>query len=258
MRKLLPTVCTAALLLLPFTTASAQQQDLSPVQQKVAAAMELDYRTEAEVARDANRQPVQALGFMGLNDDMTVVEFFPAGQAWYTKILAPVLADKGQLYLIDSQRTFEGWGDLLDNPVFKNTHKVPVEAGYNRSEGRYEIGELNLPVNDADLFLNIREYHNFNTEDKARINQAAFDALKPGGRYVVIDHTRRHMQPETRTLGRREDPVQVILEVQDAGFEVEKASGMFLSENDDLTREVGHESVTGQTDRFFLVFRKPE
>lgn len=33
-------------------------------------------------------------------------------------------------------------------------------------------------MNDADMILNIREYHNFNNEDKAKLNNAAFSALK--------------------------------------------------------------------------------
>lgn len=244
----------SSLLCLPLPTLA---EDFSSTQKRVADALKMDYRSDAERARDANRDPVNALEFMGLKEGMTVVEFFPAGQAWYTKILAPVLGEKGQLYLIDSERTFSSWGDMLANPVFGNTHKVVVDAGYNRQEGRYEIGEFDLPVKNADLFLKIREYHNFNAEDKARLNKIAFNALKAGGRYVVIDHTRRHNHPENRTLGRREDPVQVILEVQEAGFKLEKVSDMFFRENDALNLEVGNEAVTGQTDRFFLVFRKP-
>jgi predicted methyltransferase len=255
--RFIPALISSSLIALSFA-ASAQQQELSATQKRVADALKMEYRTDAERARDANRDPVNALEFMGLKEGMTVVEFFPAGQAWYTKILAPVLGDQGELWLIDSERTFNSWGGLLQNPVFENTNKVVVEAGYNRQEGRYEIGEIDLPVKDADLFINIREYHNFNPADKARLNKTAFDALKPGGRYVIIDHTRRHNQPETRMLGRREDPVQVILEVQDAGFELEKSSDMFFRESDALNLEVGHESVAGQTDRFFLVFKKPE
>lgn len=251
MTKIGPIFCIFAAILLPL---SSQAQS---VEDKIKTALAMDYRTEAERARDANRAPVEALTFIGLQDDMTVIEFFPAAQAWYSKILAPVLADKGKLYLIDSEATFGRWGNLLDNPVFNNTHKVPVEASYNRQEGRYNLGELNIPVDDADLFLNVREYHNFNLEDKTRLNKAVFDSLKSGGRYVIIDHTRRHMAPETRNLGRREDPVQVILEVQAAGFVLEKASDMFYKENDGLDLEVGNQAVTGQTDRFFLVFKKP-
>jgi len=256
MRRVFPQLFASALLCMPIV-ALAQQGDLSPTQKRVAEALKLEYRSEAERARDANRNPVEAVEFMGIEEGMTVVEFFPAGQAWYTKILAPILGQEGELYLIDSSRTFEGWGDLLDNPVFDNSHKVVVDASYNRAEGRYEIGEIDLPVTDADVFLNIWEYHNFNADDKARLNKTAFDALKPGGRYVIIDHSRRHNQPETRVLGRREDPVQVILEVQSAGFELEKSSDMFFKPDDGLDLEVGNEAVRGKTDRFFLVFKKP-
>ena len=222
---------------------------------KIKAAMQMDYRTEAELGRDANRAPVEALTFMGLEDNMKVVEFVPSRQAWYTKILAPVLVDNGELYVIDSNRTFESWGDLLQNPVFESTRTIPVDLSFNREERRYNLGGMDIGVEGADLFLNIREYHNFNLEGKTLINQAAFDSLKSGGRYVVIDHTRRHMQSEEPELRRREDPVQVIVEVQAVGFVLEKASDMFYRPVDTLDKEVGE--FRGQTDRFFLVFRKP-
>lgn len=253
MRKLFFGLSIVCSVLAVPALASAQS-----VQEKIQAAMKMSYRTEAERARDADRKAPEALAFMGLRDDMKVVEFFPARQAWYTKILGPVLADKGQLWLIDSDATFKSWGDLLKNPVFKSTKTITIEASYNRAERRYNIGEIVIPFNDADLFLNIREYHNMNAADKARFNKIVFNALKPGGRYVVKDHTRRHMQPEDDgPLFRREDPVKVILEVQAAGFVLEKASDMFYSPVDPLNVEVGDPSVTNRTDRFFLVFRKP-
>jgi predicted methyltransferase len=227
------------------------------VEEKINAAMKMSYRTEAELARDSDRKAPEALAFMGLRDNMKVIEFFPARQAWYTKILAPVLADKGQLWVIDSEATFKSWGDLLKDPAFKSTKTITVDASYNRAERRYNIGEIVIPFNDADLFLNIREYHNMNAADKARFNKIVFNALKPGGRYVVKDHTRRHMQPKEGALFRREDPVKVILDVQAAGFVLEKSSDMFYSSADALTLEVGDASVTNRTDRFFLVFRKP-
>jgi predicted methyltransferase len=117
------------------------------------------------------------------------------------------------------------------------------------------LGELDLGVNDADLVLNIREYHNFNAEDRARLNQTSFDTLRSGGRYVLIDHSRRHMQPEEPPLSRREDPVQVIVEVQAAGFALEKTSDMFYRPVDSLDKEV--REFAGRTDRFFFVFKKP-
>ncbi|NKB34394.1 MAG: hypothetical protein GKR91_14985 [Pseudomonadales bacterium] len=245
----------AIALIVSSSIASAQ---LSSIQQKVQAVMQMDHRTEGELARDDDRDPVNAIEFMGIEDDMTIIEFIPAAQAYYTKILGPVLRDNGHLMAIDSEGTFDRWGDWIEMPEMGMVHPVPIELGYNRSEGRYEFGELNfgLPPATADKFLYIREYHNFNAADNARINAAVFAALKPGGEYVIVDHTRRHMQEENPTVGRREDPVTVIYQVQQAGFVLDRVSDMFYQESDDLTKEVGE--IPNMTDRFFLVFKKPE
>ena len=193
--------------------------------------------------------------FIGLRDDMTVIEFLPAAQAYYTKILGPVLVDNGHLMTVDNSNTFSSWGDWTEEPEFKMTHPVVIENNYSREEGRYVPGEIEFGVAEADLFLHFREYHNFNEADNMRINAKVFDTLKSGGEYVVVDHTRRHMQPETGVLGRREDPVDVILQVQRAGFVLDRASTMFFEESDDLSKEVGQ--IPNMTDRFFLVFKKP-
>ncbi len=253
MYKIKPGLIVAALSLLSPLLANAQ--NLTPLQEKVSAVMQMDHRTEAELGRDADRDPVAALDFIGLEDNMTVIEFLPAGQAYYTKILGPVLVDNGHLMVVDSQSTFDSWGDWTEMDMFKMTHQVPIENRYSRTDGRYMPGEIDFGVPVADLFLYIREYHNFNEEDNGRINARVFETLKSGGSYVIIDHSRRHMKEETRVLGRREDPVEVILQVQAAGFVLDRASAMFFEESDDLTQEVGQ--IPNMTDRFFLVFKKP-
>lgn len=253
MNMIKPSLAVAALSLLAPVLVSAQS--LTPLQQKVQEVMGMDHRTEAEHARDADRDPIAALDFIGLENDMTVIEFLPAGQAYYTKILGPVLRDNGHLFTVDNANTFSNWGDWTEMDMFAMTHQVPIDNSYNSSVGRYEPGELNFGVSSADLFLHFREYHNFNEEDNGRINAKVFDTLKSGGTYVVVDHTRRHMQAETGTLGRREDPVDVILQVQAAGFVLDRASDMFFEDSDDLTQEVGQ--IPNMTDRFFLVFKKP-
>ena len=235
--------------------ALAMAQASMSVEQKIAAALKGEHRTEAELARDADRDPMAALQFIGLRDDMTVIEFLPAAQAYYTKILGPVLVDNGHLMTVDNSNTFSTWGDWTEEPEFKMTHPVVIENNYSREEGRYVPGEIEFGVAEADLFLHFREYHNFNEADNMRVNAKVFDTLKSGGEYVVVDHTRRHMQPETGVLGRREDPVDVILQVQRAGFVLDRASTMFFEESDDLSKEVGQ--IPNMTDRFLLVFKKP-
>lgn len=253
MNMIKPSLVIAALSLLSPVLVSAQS--LSPLQQKVQDVMGMDHRTEAELVRDADRDPVAALDFIGLEDDMTVIEFLPATQAYYTKILGPVLRDNGHLFTLDSQRTFDRWGDWTEMEMFAMTHPVVIDLNYINTDGQFDPAELNFGTNDADLFLHFREYHNFDETGNARINAKVFDTLKSGGTYVVVDHTRRHMQEETNTLGRRVDPVDVILQVQAAGFVLDRASDMFFEVSDDLTKEVGE--IPNMTDRFFLVFKKP-
>ena len=84
------TVLLGAGLLAPLASADLKEA--------LQAAMASDIRTEAEVARDRNRKPIETLEFFGLKEDMRVLELVP-GSGWYTKLLAPVLADKGKLYV---------------------------------------------------------------------------------------------------------------------------------------------------------------
>ena len=89
------------------------------------------------------------------------------------------------------------------------------------------------------------------------INAAVFAALKSGGGYGVIDHSRRHMEPLTTENQRRADVVQIIKEAQAAGFILEVYSDLHYRPDDELRYEVGRATVTGNTDRFTLLFRKP-
>ena len=65
------------------------------------------------------------------------------------------------------------------------------------------------------------------------------------------------MQPNSRAVGRRLDPMLMVKEMLDAGFELVDYSDMHYHGEDDLTQEVGSPGVRGNTDRFTLSFRKP-
>jgi predicted methyltransferase len=88
------------------------------------------------------------------------------------------------------------------------------------------------------------------------MNRAAYDALKPGGIYAVVDHTRRHMQADDPENRRRIDPVLAIKEIQAAGFKLVDFSTLHYKPDDELRYEVGRASVTGNTDRWTLKFVK--
>jgi predicted methyltransferase len=250
------TLTAIALMFCAAAQGQFMPEKLTPMGEKIEAAMKGDIRSAEERARDGERKPRQTLEFFGLQDDMRVVELVPAG-GWYTKILAPVLAEKGELYVAIGTTRLE--------PVLKSTPaltKVKVAAADLKLApagrmGLFDVEAGSLGVNDADLVLTFRNYHNLTPAGRANLNRAVFDALKPGGHYAVLDHTRRHNEPETGENWRRMDPVLVIKEVQAAGFVLEDFADLHFTPDDELRYEVGRKSVAGNTDRFALRFRKP-
>ena len=223
--------------------------------EKLKAAMASDIRTPEEVARDPNRKPVETLSFFGLKEDMRVLELLPGG-GWYTKLLAPVLAEKGKLYVSIGTTNVQ---KLIDDGVISGVEVVEAKGEFKRAEDsrRFYIEGLNMDVKDLDMVLTFRNLHNFTEQGRRDLNAVAFKALKSGGVYGVVDHTRRHMQEDYYEVWRRMDPVQMIKEIEAAGFEFVDYSTLHYRPDDTLEYEVGRKTVTGNTDRFTLLFKKP-
>lgn len=230
-----------SILIFIFISISANA-DSQVLADKVAAAMAADIRTPKEVQRDPNRKPAETLAFFQMRDDMRVLELVPGG-GWYTKILGSVLREKGELFIaISADRVAERLGK---EPGFDHIKLIGGEAG------------TDFVVRDLDLVLTFRNMHNFSSERRSGINAAVFASLKSGGLYGVVDHVRRHMEPGNSENGRRTDPVQIIKEVQAAGFRLVDYSTLHYRPDDELVHEVGHASVTGKTDRYTLLFLRP-
>lgn len=231
-------------------------QAANEIDAKVEAAMADEARPEGDRERDRNRRPLQTLNFFGMKDNMRVLELIPGG-GWYTRILAPVLAENGKLYVaIGTSRVAES---LLNEPGFENVELLNTKENLHRPEGSrfYTMDEFEFGVADLDLVLTFRNLHNFDAEARALMNARVFAALKSGGHYGVVDHTARHMQPANQENRRRLDPVIAIKEMLDQGFEFVGYSDLHYRADDELVYEVGRRSVSGNTDRFTLLFRKP-
>ena len=249
----------AGLLLLPpamVAGVSALGDDGAALSAKLETAMGASARPAADSERDRNRRPVETLEFFGLRDDMRVVELLPGG-GWYTRLLAPVLAENGEFYI--AYGTNRAREMLADQPGFDNMKVTAEDARIARAEGArfYTVTNTDLGVEDVDMVLTFRNYHNFDAQSRAALNASVFKALKPGGIYGVVDHTRRHMQPDDPENRRRMDPVLAIMEIQAAGFELVAFSDLHYRPDDELRFEVGRKTVTGNTDRWTLKFRKP-
>ncbi len=223
---------------------------------KVEAALSAEGRPEADVARDKNRNPLETLKFFGMTDDMRVLELLPGG-GWYTRVLAPVLAENGKLYVaLGTGRVKE---NIVTLPGFEKVEVLETNENTRRPEGArlYTMDGFDFGVRDLDMVLTFRNVHNFGVEGRTFMHRESFEALRSGGIYGIVDHTQRHMEADNNENRRRIDPVQVIKEVQAAGFEFVDYSDLHFRADDELEYEVGRRSVSGNTDRFTFLFRKP-
>ncbi len=141
------------------------------------------HRSDANRARDKYRHPAETLAFFGVKPHHNVVELWPGG-GWYTEILAPFLAQSGQLTIAPPlPRTEQARKLLAGNPSVFGQVKV---ATFPMTEGGTAV-----PAESADVVLTFRNVHNwrFGGSDTA---QAAFNMifamLKPGGILGVVDH----------------------------------------------------------------------
>jgi predicted methyltransferase len=248
-KKLLPA------LLLVASTGAIAADNFDATAEKIKTALKSEIRTDAETDRDRNRKALQTLEFFGLRDDMKIIELVPGG-GWYTKILAPVVSEKGQYYAALGTNRIQG---LTEQTGFEKIKFVAEDAKLYRKEGErfYSLEADSLGVKNLDMVLTFRNYHNFGEEGRSNMNKLAFEALKSGGVYAVVDHTARHMEEQNSANRRRVDPVLAIKEILEAGFELVDYSDLHYRADDELRYEVGVKSVRGNTDRWTIKFRKP-
>jgi predicted methyltransferase len=109
--------------------------------------------------------------------------------------------------------------------------------------------------------LNYHDFKNQKVGDRdgaAAINEAAFNALKRRGTYVIVDHEagRGVGASVTSTLHRIESDL-VRREVVKAGFRFDTSSDLLRHPADDHSQKVQESGIRGKTDQFMLRFTKP-
>ena len=227
------------------------------IEDKVKEALNANFRTDNHRAADIYTLPAETLTFFGLKEDMQVLELMPGRAGYYTKILGQVLADSGKLYLgLDGQAVAEElpkWG--LNKVEILEDHFEMIRG---QPRGNNTIGEqLNFSVSDLDMVLTFRNLHDFSHDSQRMLNKKVFNTLKSGGLYGVVDHTRRHMEPYNEITWRRIDPVWMIKELQDIGFEFVDYSDLHYRAHDPLKTDTTTPELNRDSDRFTLLFRKP-
>jgi predicted methyltransferase len=109
-----------------------------------------------------------------------------------------------------------------------------------------------------DLFWISRNYHDLHDEfmgpvDIAAFNKAVYNALKPGGVYVILDHSAALGAPAnvTETLHRIESST-VRREVEAAGFKFDSESSTLANPADPRTAKVFDATIRGRRIEAFL------
>lgn len=222
----------------------------------LTAALESDIRSDDDKARDESRKPAETLEFFGVQSNSTVLELIPGG-GWYTKILGNYLKQSGELSVAigATEERLKLSDNNLEHVQIIGEDFEMVSTELHR--GIRDVTGGSLGDNEFDFVLTFRNIHNMSEQGRDFVNKAVFEALKPGGVYGVIDHTKRHMQAFDSERWRRVDPVQVIHELQTIGFVFEEYSDLHARPHDTLEHDSTHESINRDSDRFSLKFRKP-
>lgn len=210
-------------------------------------------RPAADKAQDALRKPQQTLSFTGVKPGMAVADLLPGG-GYFSRLFSDAVGPSGHVYMLETTR----WG--ASNIVA--TQKVIDEGRTNVTLDTSPFGQFRLPV-PVDVFFTSRNYHDlliteYGVVDMADFNHRVFAALKPGGVYVVLDHSApAGTGSSLTTKTHRIDEELVKSQVTAAGFRFEGASQIVRNPADDRTLSIFDKKIQGHTDQFLLKFRKP-
>lgn len=215
-------------------------------------------RPPADTARDADRRPAEVLAFAGVAPGDRVADY-ASGSGYFTRILAGVVGRGGHVYasvpielfkfptIVKGVADTQAWAARRAN--------VTVSTASALHAARYP--------ERLDLFWIAQNYHDLRDPfmgpvDMTAFNKAVFDALKPGGVYLILDHVAAAGSPAnvSDTLHRIE-PATVRREVEAAGFRFVGESRVLANPADPHTADPFDPSIRGRTDQFLYKFRKP-
>jgi predicted methyltransferase len=211
----------------------------------VSAAVSDSGRTDADKARDADRKPAEILEFTGVKSGDKVAELLPGG-GYFTRLLSAAVGPTGKVYAGVPAADLE---------------KAKAAAKGNVEPVVLNPGGLAFPE-PVDLIFTAQNYHDFHLKrlnlDVPATNKALFNALKPGGTLLIIDHAAAPGSPvDVADTLHRIDPAIVKREVEAAGFKFISENKAIRNSSDPMTASVFDASIRGKTDQFVYKFQKP-
>jgi len=247
------TVILASLLLAVLAPIGQASADKS-IHDIISDAIANPARPDADTKQDADRKSLEVLTFAGVKPGDRVADFIP-GRGYVTRLFSKIVGKDGHVYAVvptELKKTAdEAVKEIAADPEYSNV--TVLREPVNDFKAPEKLDMVWTSMNYHDLHLQF-----FGPADLNRLNKAILDALKPGGIYLVLDHTAEAGSglSDTGTL-HRIDPEVVKKEVLAAGFELEAQSDVLHNPADDHTLKVFDSSIRGKTDKFIFKFRKP-
>jgi predicted methyltransferase len=263
--------CAALLAASALLTGCAGPGTLS--QDKIAAIVATPDRAPADRINDIRRKPTDMLAFVGVRPGMVAMDV-SAARGYTTELIARAVGPSGKVYGQNPPRVEgrappaqpEGAAAPAAAPAANAPPPAPTLV--ERARAIPNIVVVSRPFEDPappevangalDLVTLMFNYHDFGHlgVDRAKTNAAIFKALKPGGIYVIADHSGRPGTgiSESGTLHRVEEAL-VKKEVEAAGFRL-AAQGNFMRNPAD-PRDRNTPEPPMPKDEFVLKFVKP-
>lgn len=226
----------------------------------VAATAKIENATRptADVERDAARKPAEMVKFAMIKPGQTVVDMLPGG-GYFTRVFAQAVGPKGKVvalvpdqYAAANPKMGTGIQALAAEPAYSN-----VEAAIR---SLLQVGEPGT----VDRVFTAQNYHDLRSsklppQTGEAVNKAVFAALKPGGIYIIIDHSAAAGSGirDVDTL-HRIDAATLKAEVVSVGFKFSGESKLLANKADDRTKNVFDPAIRGNTDQFAYRFEKPK
>lgn len=223
-------------------------------------------RPPADVQADADRKPAELLSFADIRPGDKVADLIP-GDGYFTRLFSQLVGPRGHVFAVIPASLAAAGPKRLD-PI-KTLIATPGYANVSLQVRPYENIDVDTPL---DVVWTSQNYHDIYGEvgafavpgssgkdEAAKLDAAAFKALKPGGIYVVVDHAARPGSGggDAKALHRIE-AATVIAQVTAAGFVLEARSDVLANPQDDHEKIIFAPEIRGHTDKFALKFRKPK
>lgn len=221
----------------------------------ITAALADPKHPKADVDRDAARHPGELLAFAGIKPGMRVADVMMGG-GYFTRILAGTVGPQGKVYGYQAAE-FIGF-----RPAYGDEQKAVVAAYPAVVPVNMALAEIAFPEK-LDAIITVQNYHdlhlgNFPPDLAATVGKRLYDALKPGGTLLVVDHV-ANTDPGFTVPAKlhRIDPAAARAEIEKAGFTFAGESKVLADPADPHDKNVFDPAIRGKTDQFVYLFRKP-